>query len=519
MGNVPTKVDHDVSSFESGGHKGTGRTTPSIAASSRNFTPLVGFSPSGSSYSNSRASSRLLGTPASTNHHQGGLNSSVAKETSYTRAGSTFANISKSLSKKKSRKEREKEKENHAKSLIVRYDETVDCGFLGPFGSYSLDKLDYDVDIVKGLIIARKLAPFYTPLQDYDESWSREELLKIVDGLPLHATFNDNVEEFEGIPIGDLNRPDFEYLIDKGLTKKEYRRMYSKIFKARLYKRRSLLQEMENENFLEAKLAAREGKLKNKLLPSDDLKYDTYSDGMECPICFLYYPNPFNYSVCCQQPICTECFVQIRRAEPQFAHDEASPTQPAAAEAEKDPNLLVSEPAKCPYCATPHFAITYKPPATRRTGIKGIFPSLYKSEKPESSDNGERIDSNPSPNSDIQQDIVTSDTIRPNWKTKLDKERSRLAKRAANATAIHLSNQLVVPSRSDTNVASAARGVSNTRPRAATVGNTPNFDESGGDTPEDAELVLRELENDMLQEAIRLSLQEEERRKDNRAKR
>ena len=315
MGNVPTKVDHDVSSFESGGHKGTGRTTPSIAASSRNFTPLVGFSPSGSSYSNSRASSRLLGTPASTNHHQGGLNSSVAKEASYTRAGSTFANISKSLSKKKSRKEREKEKENHAKSLIVRYDETVDCGFLGPFGSYSLDKLDYDVDIVKGLIIARKLAPFYTPLQDYDESWSREELLKIVDGLPLHATFNDNVEEFEGIPIGDLNRSDFEYLIDKGLTKKEYRRMYSKIFKARLYKRRSLLQEMENENFLEAKLAAREGKLKNKLLPSDDLKYDTYSDGMECPICFLYYPNPFNYSVCCQQPICTECFVQIRRAD------------------------------------------------------------------------------------------------------------------------------------------------------------------------------------------------------------
>ena len=45
MGNVPTKVDHDVSSFESGGHKGTGRTTPSIAASSRNFTPLVGFLP------------------------------------------------------------------------------------------------------------------------------------------------------------------------------------------------------------------------------------------------------------------------------------------------------------------------------------------------------------------------------------------------------------------------------------------------------------------------------------------
>ena len=129
------------------------------------------------------------------------------------------------------------------------------------------------------------------------------------------------------------------------------------------------------------------------------------------------------------------------------------------------------------------------------------------------------MDGHPSPNSDIQQDIVTSDTIRPNWKTKLDKERSRLAKRAANATAIHLSNQLVVPSRSDTNVASAARGVSNTRPRAATVGNSPNFDESGGDTPEDAELVLRELENDMLQEAIRLSLQEEERRKDNRAKR
>lgn len=41
-----------------------------------------------------------------------------------------------------------------------------------------------------------------------------------------------------------------------------------------------------------------------------------YKDATECPICFLYYPPYLNRTRCCDQPICSECFVQIKRPDP-----------------------------------------------------------------------------------------------------------------------------------------------------------------------------------------------------------
>lgn len=396
--------------------------------------------------------------------------------------------------KRKSTKERERMKEEHAKQLVVRYDETVDGGFLAPFGCYGFEKLDYDGDVVRNLIIERKLAPFYTPLQDYDESWTKSELIKIVDGLPLHASFEENIEKYEDVPVGNLKRSNFDELIDKTLSRREQRRMRSKIFKARLYRKRIIWQEIENESFLEQKIESKTpGSMSknNALLASDDLKYSLYKNGTECPICFLYYPEPLNYSKCCMQPICTECFVQIKRAEPHFPHDEVDPTQPVANDDEKDPNLLTSEPANCAYCATPNFAVTYKPRVDRKVGVGGIKPSEYRlpaesldissSESPEAATATERRNSRTQANISV----ITSDTIRPDWKTKLDKERARLARRAANATAIHVSNRLIDPDHP------SRRG--------------SNFDSS---TNRD----VQELEEEMLARAIRLSIADEEAR-------
>jgi len=64
-----------------------------------------------------------------------------------------------------------------------------------------------------------------------------------------------------------------------------------------------------------------------------------------------YYPANINHSRCCDQAICTECFVQIKRSEPTTTH-------------------LVSEPAACPYCVQEHFGVVYTPPPWR-TGIGG----------------------------------------------------------------------------------------------------------------------------------------------------
>lgn len=413
--------------------------------------------------------------------------------------------------KKKSAKEKEKARERHARHLVVNYNETVDGGFLAPFGCYNFDKLDYDAEVVKTLIIDRRLAPFYTPLQEFDESWTREEIIKIVDGLPLHASFPTDPEEFEGVPIGNLADDDFDHLLDKSLSKREQRRQRSKISKARLYFKRVNWQEKASEKFLELKLKERKHEShKVSSLPSDDLKYVLYKDGAECPICFLYFPKPLNISRCCQQPICTECFVQIKRQAPHFPHEEVDPTKEVEPDEMKDPNLLVSEPANCPYCATAEFGITYDPPKNRTTGINGIYPSEYRlsefSDKDGELSNSSYNNNTSSPNiggENIQTmrrgsipahdpSVITADTIRPDWEVNLNKERLRLARRSANATAIHMSNQLIdpeYPSRHES--------------FSSSIG--------GPDTPHSPsrrQKTLEDLDDEMVQRAIKLSLQE-----------
>ncbi|KAL1934579.1 hypothetical protein VTP01DRAFT_6761 [Rhizomucor pusillus] len=59
-----------------------------------------------------------------------------------------------------------------------------------------------------------------------------------------------------------------------------------------------------------------------------------YSDAIECPICFLYYPSNMNYSRCCDQPICTECFLQTAITA-----------------------------ASCPYCTQKPWGIVYSRPS------------------------------------------------------------------------------------------------------------------------------------------------------------
>ncbi|SCU77472.1 LAME_0A01222g1_1 [Lachancea meyersii CBS 8951] len=474
MGNVPGKLE-DESSVRAKRSMSTSAALPNRAGN-------------GNATNRSLRTSSMVGTILNARRHS--ESSEVAGE-----AGNPY--------KRKSTKEKERLKERHVKQLIVKFSETVDGGFLAPFGSSSLEKVDYDAGVVKTLILERRLAPFYTPLQDFDESWTRQELIKIVDGLPLHAAFNENVEAFEGVPVGNLSQSDFEHLIDKSLSRREQRRMRNKIFNARLYQKRLRWQERENEKFLELKLDAKklpEGQHKT-LLPSDDLKADLYSHATECPICFLHYPQPINLSRCCLQPICSECFVQIKRQEPHFPHDSEDSGTPADEE-EKDPNLLTSEPTNCPYCATPDYGVIYEPVSTRRVGIHGITPSSYvHQEKPFLQESDVPIRRGSLAASDRK--VVTSDSLRPDWQIKLNKERMRLARRSANATAIHVSNQLVTPGHQMSPTISAQ-----TAPRSNTHSDfaTPHAQLHGSMWPPNA--TATEIENQMIEQAIKLSLAE-----------
>lgn len=57
-------------------------------------------------------------------------------------------------------------------------EETVDFGYLTPQGGiYPSAPRDWNHPIVAQLIVHRKLAPFYRPLEDYEEDWDDEQIL------------------------------------------------------------------------------------------------------------------------------------------------------------------------------------------------------------------------------------------------------------------------------------------------------------------------------------------------------
>lgn len=285
------------------------------------------------------------------------------------------------------------------------------------------------------------------------------------------------------------------------------------------------------------------------MLPNDPfvngqpLEVFLYKNATECPICFLTYPPYLNHTRCCDQPICSECFVQIKRPDPHFpeGHNENDPNN----NPEESAGLLVSEPACCPYCTQPDFGVTYEPPPFRRGLTYGISPlalgSTSAAMSSESSVNsgslspgvtspgGRRRNQSISANAP---NVVLTDRVRPEWANKLQAARAHLARRAAAATALHTAAFMMNNNESralrsrfgrrntgGSGSASATPGNGDenrgTSPAApATAGTTTNTDRAAGPGGNgNRRSRLEDLEEMMFAEAIRLSLAAEEERK------
>lgn len=192
-----------------------------------------------------------------------------------------------------------------------------------------------------------------------------------------------------------------------------------------------------------------------------------YKDATECPICFLYYPPYLNKTRCCDQPICSECFVQIKRPDPhppEHEHNDPSNPSPPPSDATVEPESLVSEPATCPYCQQAEFGVLYEPPPFRR-GLSyanphglGSFASAMSSS---SSLNSASSPTTLSPHTHTHKrrttsisanasTVITTDKVRPDWATKLSSARSHLARRSAAATALHTAAYLIGNGTADT---------------------------------------------------------------------
>ncbi|KAJ6547384.1 hypothetical protein B0H19DRAFT_1211963 [Mycena capillaripes] len=341
---------------------------------------------------------------------------------------------------------------NSSSSSGRPHDDSVDYGQLVPQGVYTGAR-DWNQSITAQLIIQRRLAPFYRPLEDYEDSWDDDQILAARKPLP-------DVDG-EQPPPPPPPAP--------------------------------------------AKASKRPGLLKEPMKPEATV----YRGAVECPICFLYYPPNINHSRCCDQAICTECFVQIKRSEPTTTH-------------------LVSEPAACPYCVQDNFGIVYSPPPWR-AGIGSEGTSSPWSDSPKGSSQSIEA-SAPYPTHKRRQksfsadsaEVVLTDHIRPDWEAKLAAVRAAVTRRANRRIIMRQVGDRLIPvgvtsgrvhALSPEEAAQAevpAEGTGSRRSRRRQQpppnGNFEQFMGMGG----------QELEELMIMEAMRLSLidHEEQQRKE-----
>ena len=255
---------------------------------------------------------------------------------------------------------------------------------------------DFSKSLVRQLMIERRLAPFWRGFDDFSNSWAEHQIMAVARGMPL--------------PPADEVPPELEYQLSKKPSQDATKSLTvpmvprsesfhsdsgraspangsyfpstspqptsssSMPFRSRAKTLASLGSASRNNS--EKDLSPREFKLPHDpFVNGQPIEVFLYKEPTECPICCLYYPPYLNTTRCCEQAICSECFVQIKRPDPHPPEqNEPDPNAPPASEEERlarAEGLLVSEVATCPYCKTPEFGITYTTPPGRRAVTYG----------------------------------------------------------------------------------------------------------------------------------------------------
>ena len=243
--------------------------------------------------------------------------------------------------------------------------------------------------------------------------------------------------------------------------------------------------------------------------------------------------------------ICSECFVQIKRPDPHVpeSHGEPGADNSPHEQARETHNMLVSEPAACPYCTQPEFGVTYDPPPFRRGLVYSTTVPLFGASAMSSQSS---LHSNPTPASPTSPtgggrrrtqslsatapNVVTTDRIRPDWALKLAAQRTSQARRAAAATALHQAafimynndRQFGISSRAPRFMRRGLSGANSGAGQSPSPGAAPSSDSLQGaeGAPQLAPRHymtendrLQQFEEVMMAEAIRLSLAAEEERR------
>ncbi|KAB8241619.1 protein sip5 [Aspergillus flavus] len=364
-------------------------------------------------------------------------------------------------------------------------EEHVDGGYLVTQGVYTGTE-DFNKAVVRQLMIERRLAPFWRGLNDFSDSWTEHQLMAAARGLPIpppdeipsELEYKNPPKITEGakestdtkgiqhltVPITSRSQ---SYGSDASQSSTPAHSLpsptsplasgtsSSPLFRTRA---KTLASLTTSKHGTQADPAPREIQLpRDPFVNGQPIEAYLYKDAAECPICFLYYPPYLNRTRCCDQPICSECFVQIKRPDPHPPeHGDSDPNAPAAAAegdaADNQDSQLVSEPAACPFCVQPEFGVTYAPPPFRRgltyasdPSARPNFTSPVSSTSSLSSGNvtavtGRRRAASLSANDPT---VITTDKVRPDWAQKLANARAHAARRSAAATALHTAAYLM----------------------------------------------------------------------------
>ncbi|KAF2153333.1 hypothetical protein K461DRAFT_321001 [Myriangium duriaei CBS 260.36] len=365
----------------------------------------------------------------------------------------------------KERIEREKERERSLK------EEHVDGGYLVTLGTYTGPE-DFNKPIVRQLQIERRLAPFWKGLNDHKDSWTEHQLVAAARGLPIPApdevppelerTATDITDGPESPPseaeVHKLTLPitsrSTSNQSDLSANLSASHPAFSStspvspsgmgLFRGRARTLASLTSASRSGSA--AQPALLEVQLpKDPCVNGQPIEAYLYKDAQECPICFMYYPPYLNKTRCCDQPICSECFVQIKRPDPhppEHHEDSSNPNPPEQPKTEED-GQLVSEPSACPFCVTPEFGVTYEPPSFRRgltyVGASSPHPLASATSAMSSSTSlGSMVSRRRTTSlSATDKSVITTDKVRPDWAKKLADARAHALRRSAAATALH----------------------------------------------------------------------------------
>ncbi|KAG2223228.1 hypothetical protein INT45_006109 [Circinella minor] len=344
----------------------------------------------------------------------------------------------------------------------------VDLGSVLPNGLYSTAQQDYDLRCVRNLIVARKLAPFYKGLPDAPDPV-----------LPNnhHNCGNKNNNNLLSPPAPIPVTSSSMTTISSGSRKNINTRPRSASSSSFSSNKNNNTQQSKSQKSQQVAPAPTERELRIERMRLREKML--YNDSIECPICFLYYPSNINYSRCCDQPLCTECFVQIKR-----------------------PPESQTTPATCPFCMQDNFGIIYKPPSWSESLRLKSYDSLLSVPKdkndnhaPQHTTSGISNTSRPRRQTISHQNpsVVLVDHVRPNW--------NRAPETAATATRSSRSNS------SATRLRAVPTGVYTTRPgRSVSSAATSDY----GQFVSNMRDMDMDLEEWMVMEAIRRSLSEQQ---------